>query len=47
MVEVSKHVEQAWGMDFALRLAGDAGSQWGNTFGAQLTVSKRGVITNW
>lgn len=47
LVEVSKHVEQAWGMDFALRLAGDAGSQWGNTFGAQLTVSKRGVITNW
>ena len=47
LLEVQKHVEQAWGLDFGLRLAGDFGTQWGNKFGAQLTVSKRGIITQW
>lgn len=47
LLEVKKHVEQAWGLDFGLRLAGDFGTQWGNQFGAQLTVSKRGIITQW
>lgn len=47
LLEVQKHVEQAWGLDFGLRLAGDFGTQWGNQFGAQLTVSKRGIITQW
>lgn len=47
LVEVNKHVEQAWGLDFGLRLAGDFGTQWGNQFGAQITISKRGIITKW
>ena len=47
LLEVQKHVEQAWGLDFGLRLAADFGTQWGNQFGAQLTVSKRGIITQW
>ncbi len=47
LLEVQKHVEQAWGLDFGLRLAGDFGTQWGNQFGAQITVSKRGWITQW
>lgn len=47
LLEVQKHVEQAWGLDFGLRLGADFGSQWGNQFGAQITVSKRGVITQW
>lgn len=47
MVEINKHVERAWGLDFGLKLAGDAGSQWGNTFGAQLTIAKRGIICQW
>ena len=47
LVEVYKHVEQAWDMDFGLKLAGDAGSQWGNTFGAQIVVRKQGIICKW
>ena len=47
MIEVKKHVEQAWGLDFGLRLAADFGTQWGNQFGAMLTISKKGVITKW
>ena len=44
---IEKHVEQAWGLDFGLRLAADVGSQWGNQFGAQITISKRGILTTW
>ena len=47
LLEVSKQVPQAWGLDFGIRLAGDFGTQWGNTFGAQLTIAKRGIITSW
>lgn len=47
LLEVQKHVEQAWGLDFGVRLAADFGSQWGNQFGAQITVRKKGIITQW
>lgn len=47
LLEVFKNVPQAWGLDFGLRLAADFGSQWGNQFGAQITVCKRGIITKW
>ena len=47
LLEVQKHVEKAWGLDFGLRLAADVGSQWGNQFGAQITVRKDGLICNW
>ena len=47
LLEVSKHVEQAWGLDFGLKLAGDFGTQFGNTFGAQITICKKGIITQW
>ena len=47
MLEVNKHVEQAWGLDFGLRLASDIGTQWGNQWGAMLTIRKRGIITQW
>ena len=47
LLEVQKHVKQAWGLDFGMRIAGDFGTQWGNQFGAQITVSKRGIITQW
>lgn len=47
LLEVKKHVEQAWGLDFGLRLAGDFGSQWGTQIGAQIVISKRGIITKW
>ena len=47
LLELNKHVEQAWGLDFGVRLAADFGSQWGNQFGAMITVSKRGIIYHW
>lgn len=47
LLEVNKHVEQAWGLDFGVRLAADIGTQFGNSFGAQITISKRLDIGNW
>lgn len=47
LIEVNKHVEQAWGLDFGLRLGADIGTQFGNDFGAQITIVKRGIITKW
>ena len=47
LIEVNKHVEQAWGLDFGLRLAADFGTQWGNQVGAQITITKKGLITSW
>ena len=47
LLEVHKQVEQAWGLDFGFRLAADFGTQWGNQIGAQLTISKRGLICKW
>ena len=47
LIEVRKHVEQAWGLDFGVRLAGDFGTQWGNQFGAQVTICKNGILTDW
>lgn len=47
MLEVKKHVEQAWGLDFGIRLAADFGTQFGNEFGAMITISKQGLITSW
>ncbi len=47
MLEVTKHVEQAWGLDFGLRLAADLGTQYGNQFGGMLTIRKQGVVSRW
>lgn len=47
LFEVQKHVDQAWGMDFGLRLGADIGTQFGNSFGAMITVSKKGLIHQW
>ena len=47
LLDIHKHVEKAWGLDFGVRLAADLGSQWGNQFGAQITITKRGIITRW
>lgn len=47
MLEVKKEVKQAWGLDFGLRLAADFGDQYGNRFGAMLTVSKQGLIHSY
>lgn len=47
LLEVTKHVPQAWGLDFGLRLGADFGTQWGNQFGAQITICKRGIVHKW
>lgn len=47
LLEVKKHVPEAWGLDFGLSLSGDFGTQYGNAFGAMVTISKKGLITQW
>jgi hypothetical protein len=47
LLEVSKHIEKAWGLDFGLSLSADFGTQFGHQFGAMLTVRKQGIITQW
>ena len=47
LLEVSKYVEKAWGLNFSIALASDIGNQFGNQFGAMLTIRKQGIITQW
>jgi hypothetical protein len=47
LLEVSKHVEQAWGLDFGVSIASDLGTQFGNQIGAMFTIRKQGLITQW
>lgn len=47
LMEVTKYVPQAWGLEFGLALAGDFGNQYGNQFGGMITVRKQGIIKNW
>ena len=47
LLEVTKHIEKAWGLDFMVSLAGDFGNQFGNQFGAMITLRKQGIITQW
>ena len=41
---VQKLVPQAWNLNFGVAIGGDWGSQFGNTFGAMITVSRSGII---
>ena len=47
LLEVSKIVPQAWGLEFGVRLAGDFGTQWGNNFGGMITIRKQGIAAKW
>ena len=47
LLSVSKTVPQAWGLNFSVTLATDIGSQFGNNFGAMLTISKTADIIKW
>ena len=47
LLDVRRHIKEAWGMDFGLSIAGDFGTQYGNVFGAMICVSKRGMICDW
>ena len=47
LLEVHKRVKQAWNLEFGVRLAADIGDQFGNSFGAQITICKRGIVGTW
>ena len=47
MLNVGKTVRQAWGLRFSLTLAADIGSQFGNNYGAMISVQKIGDIIRW
>jgi hypothetical protein len=47
MLEVSKRFEKAWGLEFSLAIAGDIGTQYGNSFGGYLKIAKTGLITTY
>ncbi len=47
LLEVKKIVPQAWGLEFGVALSGDFGTQYGNAFGAMITIRKQGLITSW
>ncbi len=44
LLEVKKHVPQAWNLDFSLSLGADIGTQFGNSFGVMISIAKRGII---
>ena len=45
LLEVSRQFEKAWGLEFSVALAGDIGTQYGNSFGGYLRIAKTGLIT--
>jgi hypothetical protein len=45
MLEVNRRFEKAWGLEFSLAIAGDIGTQYGNSFGGYLRIAKTGLIT--
>jgi hypothetical protein len=47
LMEVKKNVPQAWNLEFGVALSGDFGTQWGNRFGAMVTITKKGIICQW
>lgn len=47
LLELTKHFERAWGLELSLSLSADIGTQFGNSFGAMLTLSKRGILHTW
>lgn len=47
LLELNKDIPKAWGINMGIRLAADIGTQYGNNFGAMLTVSKQGIIHSY
>lgn len=47
LIEVRKHFEKAWGLDFGLSLGADFGTQFGTSVGALFTISKRGLLIDY
>lgn len=47
LLELAKRFDRAWGLEFSLSLSADIGSQFGNSFGAMLTVTKSASLISW
>ena len=47
LLEVSRLFDKAWGLEFTVALAGDIGTQYGNSFGGYLRIAKKGILTNY
>ena len=47
LLEVTRRFEKAWGLEFTAALAGDIGTQYGNSFGGYLRIAKTGIITKY
>ena len=47
LLEVSRVVKEAWGLEFSLAVASDIGTQYGNSFGAYLRIAKTGLLTKY
>ena len=47
LLEVKKIVPQVWNLEFGIALGGDFGTQFGNQFGAQISICKKGILTQW
>ena len=43
-LSVQKLVPQAWNLNFRVAVGADWGSQFGNSFGAMVTVARSGII---
>lgn len=44
LIEVKRHVPQAWNLDFGLAFGADWGSQFNNSYGVMITVARSGII---
>ena len=47
LLEVNRRIEKAWGLEFGIALSTDIWTQYGNQFGAMLTIRKQGIIAQW
>lgn len=47
LLEVSRVVKEAWGLEFSLAVASDIGTQYGNSFGTYLRIAKTGLLTKY
>ena len=47
LFELTRRFEKAWGLEFTAALAGDIGTQYGNSFGGYLRIAKTGIIAKY
>lgn len=47
LLEINRCLKKVWGMEFGIAFSADLGTQYGNQFGALLTIRKQGIIGKW